>query len=127
MAVRTFLSKFTACARANSWTDDISLAQLENQVTEPESVVFWNVGQAGGDYTFLVACAALESAYGTSESREALRTELDSRRRKAGESLQTVGLDLQRLMCLVYRGRVRRPWRRLGCGRSSTPSEMSSW
>ena len=61
MAVRTFLSKFTACARANGWADVISLAQLKNQVTEPASVVFWNLGQAGGDYTFLEACAALES------------------------------------------------------------------
>ena len=71
-------------------------------MSEPASVVFWNLGQAGGEYTFLEACAALESAYGTSGSREALRAELGSRRRKAGESLQTVGLDLQRLMCLVY-------------------------
>ena len=87
MAVRTFLSKFTACARGNCWTDDISLAQLENQVTEPMSVVFWNLGQAGGDYTFLEACAALESAYGTSGSRDALQAELGSRWRMAGESL----------------------------------------
>ena len=99
MAVPTFLLKFTACARANGWTDDISLAQIENQVTEPASVVFWNLGQAGGDYTLLEACAALESAYGTSGSREALRAERGSRRRKASESLQTVGSDLQRLMC----------------------------
>ena len=104
MAVRTFLSKFTACARANDWTDNISLAQPENQVTEHASVVFWNLGQAGGDYTFLEACAALESAYGTLGSREALLAELGSQRRKAGESLQTVGLDQQRLMCLVYPG-----------------------
>ena len=104
MAVRTFLSKFTACARANGWTDDISLAQLEHQVMEPASFVFWNVGQAGDDYTFLEACAALESAYGTSGSREALRAELGGRRRKAGESLHKVEIDLQMLMCHVYPG-----------------------
>ena len=34
-------------------------------MTEPASIVFWNLAQAGGDYTFLEACAALESAYGT--------------------------------------------------------------
>ena len=67
MAVRTFLSKFTAYGRANGRMDDVSLAQLENQVTEPASVVFWNLGQAGGDYTIPEACATLESACGTSD------------------------------------------------------------
>ena len=33
-----------------------------NQVTEPASIVFWNLGQAGSDYTFLKAYAALELA-----------------------------------------------------------------
>ena len=83
-------------------------------MTVPASVVFWNLGQADGDYTFLEACAALESAYGTSGPREALRVELGSRRRQAGERLQTVGLDLQWFMCLVYPGARSEPVEEIG-------------
>ena len=70
-------------------------------MTEPASVVFWNLSQAGGDYTFLEACATLELAYGTSGSQEALRVELGSRRLKAGESAESrirpIKVDVSRL------------------------------
>ena len=55
-------------------------------------------------FTFDQACAALEKIYVGASSREALKAQLACRRRKPGESIPELGIDIPKLMCLVYPG-----------------------
>ena len=84
--------------------DEQKLAQLRNEIREPVSVVLWNLKKDGSTVTFDQACAALEKIYGSAFSREALKAQLACRRRKPGESTPELGIDIQKLMCLVYPG-----------------------
>ena len=57
--VKTFLDKFKAFVKENRWIDEQKLVQLQNQHSEPTSVILRNLEKDGSTVTFDHVCTAL--------------------------------------------------------------------
>ncbi|ESN95406.1 hypothetical protein HELRODRAFT_179480 [Helobdella robusta] len=98
--LKTFLKKFEICAMYNQWSMDDMEAYLSCSLTGEAAEVFWDL--AGLGYQELVT--KLENRYGTSGHEESYRHELQTLRRKPGESLRELSQTVKKLMSLAYPG-----------------------
>lgn len=101
MPLETFLAKFQNCQRYNEWTDDECAVFLRDCLTGIASQVLWEVSPQAGHEEII---NLLRNRFGNFNQMERYRAELSARRRKKGESIQTVYQDIKRLMALDFPG-----------------------
>ncbi|ESO06028.1 hypothetical protein HELRODRAFT_160141 [Helobdella robusta] len=97
---KLFFKKFEICAMYNQWSMDDMEAYLSCSLTGEAAEVLWDL--AGLGYQELVT--KLENRYGTSGHEESYRYELQTLRRKPGESLRELSQTVKKLMSLAYPG-----------------------
>ena len=97
----TFLAKLDICAKYNEWDADEKAAFLCNSLSGPASQVLWELKGTASDTDVI---ALLRQRFGTANAVERYRAELRARRRKPGESIETLYTDIRRLMALAFPG-----------------------
>ena len=99
--LETFLAKFHNCQRYNEWSADECAVFLRDSLTGMASQVLWEISPETGHEEII---KLLRNRFGNSNQMERYRAELNARRRKRGESAQSVYQDIKRLMALGFPG-----------------------
>ena len=103
----TFLAKFENCIDYYGWSSKEQLCHLRASLEGAAGQVLWDAGkQSSVDEVIHL----LKSRFGTTNEEERYRSELRSRRRRRGESLQSVYRDVRRLMALAFPGQSGSLW-----------------
>ncbi|KAF8793060.1 hypothetical protein HNY73_004589 [Argiope bruennichi] len=96
-----FKTQFDVVSSTNGWTDVVKASQLVASLRGSAAEVLQGIPSE--KLTDLMTIEeALESRFGDSHLTQFYRTQLKTRRQKAGESLQVLAADVQRLMSLAY-------------------------
>ncbi|KAF8786015.1 hypothetical protein HNY73_011494 [Argiope bruennichi] len=96
-----FKTQFDVVSSTNGWTDVVKASQLVASLRGSAAEVLQRIPSE--KLTDLMTTEkALESRFGDSHQTQFYRTELKTRRQKAGESLQVLAADVERLMSLAY-------------------------
>ena len=99
--LETFLAKFKNCAKYNEWDSDERAIFLKDSLSGNASQVLWEVAEDATDEEII---RLLRNRFGCSNQTERFRAELHGRRRRPGESIQSVYQDIRRLMALGFPG-----------------------
>ena len=94
-----FLSRFNNCVGYYHWNSEDQLFQLRNSLIEAAGFV---VTEAGNEASLEEIVRLLKVRFGNEHQAERFRAEMRSRRRRAGEPLQTLHQDLCRLKLLAF-------------------------
>lgn len=99
--LETFLAKFENCNGYYTWSARDRLFHLKSSLEGHAGQVLWEitVDSSETDITKL-----LRNRFGNVNQVERFRAELRTRRRKSGESIQSVYQDIRRLMALGFPG-----------------------
>ena len=97
----TFLAKFENCSQYYSWTKEDRLFQLRASLEGPAGQILWDASQTSSVKDIV---RLLRARFGSNGQTERFRAELKARRRRAGESLQSLYQDVCRLLALAYPG-----------------------
>ena len=98
---RAFLDQFEACARMNGWKEEEKANQLILCMKEKARVVMSQLSASDkSSYTCMVE--ALRKKIGMRQVPEAAKATLKARRRKVGESLLDLSIDIKRLCGEAY-------------------------
>jgi hypothetical protein len=89
MPFETFLAKLENCSRYNGWTERDQLAHLQASLTHGAAQCLWDVGESHRDSLHHLL-ALLKSRFGSEGQAEKYRAELKARRRRSGETLQSL-------------------------------------
>ena len=99
---QSFRAKFMNCVRYNRWSNRDAAAHLRNSLTGQAELVLWT---GGGQYaSFKALMGKLERQHGSRTQGRIYRAELEVRRRRSGETLSSLGMDIARLTKLAYPG-----------------------
>jgi len=101
----TFVAKFRNASCYNQWTDQDGLAHMKASLTGSAANVLWDTPDYKQD-TLNKLMDVLSTRFGNAGMAEKFRCELRTRRRAAGETLQSLHQDVQRLASLAFQG----PW-----------------
>ena len=96
-----FLTKFERCSEYFGWSDEDQLFQLSNALSDDAAYVVREVGPRGTKDEIL---NLLKLRFGNDLLIDKFRAEMQNRKRKKGESLKDLYLDLSRLKINVYSG-----------------------
>ena len=99
--LETFLAKFDNCSHYFGWDTEDQLFQLKAALDGAAGQILWDLDRAA---TVEQIQRLLRCRFGNDNQAERFRAELRIRRLKRGESLQTLYLDICRLMTLAYPG-----------------------
>jgi len=99
--LETFLAKFHNCVRFNGWSVEERSAFLRDSLNGAASHVLWEISDSATDEDII---KLLRNRFGNANMMERYRAELHGRRRKRGESVQSVYQDIRRLMSLAFPG-----------------------
>ena len=102
-SVRTFLTKFNNCVRYNRWMDREKLHYLTNALKDPAAQVLWDL-QSDGAMSYRELRATRLRVYGSEGQAEVYRAQLKLVRRKKGESLTDMAMEIRRLMVMAFPG-----------------------
>ena len=97
----TFLAKFENCSQYYSWSEEDRLFQLKASLEGPAGQVLWDADQTNSTRNIV---RLLRSRFGSEDQQARFRAELKVRRRRKGESLQSLYQDICRLVALAYPG-----------------------
>ena len=97
----TFLAKFENCSQYYSWDKEDRLFQLRASLEGPAGQILWD---ASHTHTVKSIIRLLRARFGSEGQPERFRAELRARRRRPGESLQSLYQDICRLIALAYPG-----------------------
>jgi hypothetical protein len=100
-SLETFLAQFRTCASYNGWTEKDKSAFLKCSLSGGPAQLLWDSGDPDS-LSFSQLVERLKSRYGSTGQAEKFRVELQSRRRRPGESLSELHADVRRLMALAY-------------------------
>jgi predicted aspartyl protease len=100
-SLETFLARFENCAEYFEWTDADKLYQLRACLEGPAGQLLWSAPKSA---TVDVIIQLLRNRFGSLHQQERYRAELKSRKRRPNETLQSLYIDISRLMCLAYPG-----------------------
>jgi hypothetical protein len=100
--LETFLARFENFSSYFCWNEGDRLFHLKNTLTGSVGTILWDNGFPIKNSSDLIRI--LKSRYGSDHQMERFRMELKVRRRRKGESLQNVYLDIKRLLALAYPG-----------------------
>jgi hypothetical protein len=103
MPFETFLAKLENCSRYNGWTERDQLGHLQASLTHGAAQCLWDVGESHRDSLYNLL-ALLKSRFGSEGQAEKYCADLRARRRRSGETLQSLYQDIRRLMVLVFPG-----------------------
>ncbi len=84
-----------------AWSETDRLFHLGNSLNKNAGQVLWDCGPLESTNALI---AVLRSRYGSGNQSERYRLELKNRRRKPGESLQTLHEDIKRLLAMAHDG-----------------------
>jgi len=98
-SLETFLGKLSNCADYYSWSEKDKLWHLKAALEGSAAQILWQLkdGATADDII-----ALLRTRFGSSNQCERFRAELYARKRKRGESLQSLCNDVRRLLLLAY-------------------------
>lgn len=99
----TFKAQFMNAAKFNKWNEDEQLAFLKSSLTGSAAQCLWDQDESCTD-TLDKLWKLLSDRFAGQNLTEQYRTELRSRRRKPGESLDALCQDIRRLLILGYPG-----------------------
>jgi len=105
--LKTFLAKFENCSDYYEWTEKEKLCHLRASLEGPAGQVLWDAGQQSSVDELV---RLLKNRFGCLNEEERYRSELKARRRRRGESLQSVYQDVRRLMALAFPGQSGSMW-----------------
>ena len=106
--LKTFLAKFENCSDYYTWDDRERLCHLRACLEGPAGQVLWDAGQQSSVDEVI---RLLINRFGSLNEEERYRCELKARRRRRrGESLQSVYQDIRRLMALAFPGQSGPLW-----------------
>jgi hypothetical protein len=100
-SLSTHLAKWRNCAAYHSWDSVARVCQLKGSLEGPEATLLWQLPESRTEEELL---ELLQARFGDETQVESYRAQLRSRRRKRGESLQSLYLDICRLLALTYPG-----------------------
>ena len=100
-SLETFLAKFRNCSEYFRWDERDQLFHLRASLDGPAGQLLWDAPQCS---TVEKVVQLLQSRFGTGNQAERYRAELRSRRRQPNETLQSLYIDISRLMSLAYPG-----------------------
>ena len=98
-SLETFLAKFDYMARYLKWQDADKFYHLCASLDGPAGQVLWGLKP---EATSDIAVALLRTRFGNDLQIERFRAELRARRRKPGEKLQELYLDVMRMVALAH-------------------------
>ena len=107
ICLKTFLAKFENCSDYYDWNDRERLRHLHASLEGSAGQVLWYAGQQSAVNEII---RLLKNRFGSLNEKERYRSELKARRRRRGESLQTVYQDIRRLMALAFPGQSGALW-----------------
>ena len=99
----TFLAKFDNCTRYNEWSNREKLHYLTNALEDPAAQILWDL-QAVGEVSYKELRDTLKQVYGSEGQAEVFRSQLKMVRRKKGESLTDLAMEIRRLMIMAFPG-----------------------
>ena len=99
--LETHLAKLENCSEYYGWTGRDRLCHLKASLDGQAGQVLW---QLTADATEVDVVKLLRNRFGNVNQTERFRAELQSRRRKKGESVQSVYNDIRRLLALSFPG-----------------------
>ena len=99
---KTFLAKFENCSDYYDWDDRERFCHLRDSLEGPAGQVLWDWD--AGQQSSVEVITLLKNRFGSLNEEERHRSELKARRRRRGESLQSVYQDIPRLMALAFPG-----------------------
>ena len=97
----TFRAQFDNAAAFNRWSENVQLAHLKSRLVSVAAQSLWDTPKDQTD-TLDKLWKLLEARYGSRNVMERYRTELRARRRRAGETLNDLFVDVKRLVALGY-------------------------
>jgi len=100
--VQTFCSHFESCALYNRWDERDKLAYLRWCLTGNAAQILWDSPSETCNYRELVQ--KVQGRFGNTGLEELGRTELRCRRRKRGETLQSLYQSIRAIMAKAYPG-----------------------
>ena len=98
-SLETFLAKFDYMARYLSWKEADKFFHLCASLEGPAGQVLWGLKP---DATSASVITLLRTRFGNEFQIERFRAELRARRRKPGEKLQSLYLDITRMVALAH-------------------------
>lgn len=101
--LETHLAKLENCAVYYGWSAKDRLCHLKASLTGQAGEVLW---QLTSETTEEQLTQLLKNRFGSGHQTERFRAELQSRRRKQGESVQSVYNDIRRLLALSFPGQT---------------------
>lgn len=99
--LETFLAKFENISSYLKWQPDDRLFYLQNCLEGAAGQILWDAGQLTSDVAII---RLLRARFGNQNQAERFRAELRARRRKKGETLQSLYQDICRMLALAYPG-----------------------
>ena len=106
-SVESFFAQFETCARYNEWNERDKVAYLKWCLSGTAAQLLWDIGPSAR-LTYNELVRKIRQRFGSEGQEERYQTELRTRRRKRGESLQSLYQDIRRLMSLAYPGETSR-------------------
>jgi len=97
-SLEAFLAKFEAHAKYYEWVEEDRLFHLKNSLTGIVATILWTGGRQS---TTLELVQLLKARFGNENQSWRFWSELHARRRQPGERLQTLYLDIRRLIALA--------------------------
>ena len=97
--LETFLFRFQNCVKYYKWNQDDQLFQLKNSLVDSAGYI---ITEIGNDATTQEIIDLLRLRFGNENQQERFRTEMKSRKRQPGETLQQLYRDLCRLKSLAF-------------------------
>jgi hypothetical protein len=99
--LETFLAKFRNMASYLRWGEEDQLFHLRASLEGAAGQILWDAGSQTSVHSII---ELLRARFGNENQAERFRAELKARRRRKGESLQTLYNDICRLLALAYPG-----------------------
>ena len=99
--LESHLAKLQNCSDYYEWNSKERFCHLKASLQGQAAEVLWQIGNETMESDLI---ALLRSRFGSDNQSERFRAELASRRRKKGESLQSVYNDIRRLLALSFPG-----------------------
>jgi len=105
-SVDSFFAQFESCALYNRWGERDKMAHLRWCLIDSASNILWDRGETTQSLTYKELSQKVRQRWGSEGQEERYQSELRSRRRKRGETLQNLYQEIRRLMSLAYPGEL---------------------
>jgi len=105
-SVDSFFAQFESCALYNRWGERDKVAHLRWCLIDSAANILWDRGENTQSLTYKELSQKVRQRWGSEGQEERYQSELRSRRRKRGETLQNLYQEIRRLMSLAYPGEL---------------------